>query len=457
MANPPPPDPPTDTITFGSAFGDGVIYAIGAHQPSSRGALTAAGFVPIGITDHLGLPAGTDPLDAMLRLEYAADLLSSAGFTSIGIGEEVTRNLELAAAQADADATRDASRAAELPLMDFADAVARHLPGYWGVTLQLLTQWGERESYTRDLWSPAQGSPTKQALSAHALDRCVVLVGPYLTRLMVTEHADRFLVAPLVPYDIDGPSLLPRGHSLEEVPVPADPKNAAAVLTVGLLPAYEQAAHRARLLLVGHALGHLGAAAQAWEAFDAQESAREPMDERRYEGGQRQRDRASWSEVQTVLRHGTPLLERTRDLADHLPNSLNRRSRWSLESLDRALAAAVRIRLQLHTDLANAPDTETRLAVTDEAAADAWSQADALRIHAPVLYLIDEASRTDPAPADLNQAANPTISRAQAARSVLTQRSGVVERLLARTRTRPRPAAPTLPSAPAALSTGRKR
>ncbi|MGW2542013.1 hypothetical protein ACWC5I_14370 [Kitasatospora sp. NPDC001574] len=88
-------DPTPYSVTFGT-FGTTVV-ATGAcpqRQPEAARQLEKAGFAYQPDVGMHELPADTHPQDAVLRTEYAADLLSAAGITDLRVDPDLTRWLE---------------------------------------------------------------------------------------------------------------------------------------------------------------------------------------------------------------------------------------------------------------------------------------------------------------------------------------------------------------------------
>ncbi|MEV0188480.1 hypothetical protein AB0I39_08100 [Kitasatospora purpeofusca] len=89
----------TDTtpslVTFGT-FGT-TVAAVGARperHPDAARQLEKAGFAYRPDAGVHELPAQTHPQDALLRIEFAADLLTAAGVDGLGIDPDLTRLLE---------------------------------------------------------------------------------------------------------------------------------------------------------------------------------------------------------------------------------------------------------------------------------------------------------------------------------------------------------------------------
>ncbi|MFJ6137525.1 hypothetical protein [Kitasatospora sp. NPDC092286] len=84
-------------ITFGTT-----VVAIGGspnRRPGAARQLEQAGFTYLPDLGMHELPVGTHPEDALLRIEYAADLLTAAGHTNLGIDPDLTWWLERQARQ----------------------------------------------------------------------------------------------------------------------------------------------------------------------------------------------------------------------------------------------------------------------------------------------------------------------------------------------------------------------
>ncbi|GAA2274597.1 hypothetical protein GCM10010430_70750 [Kitasatospora cystarginea] len=120
-------------ITFGT-FGTTVV-AIGARperRPEAAKALEKAGFAYQPAVGFHELPVGTHPLDAMVRIEYAADLLAASGIGGLGIDPYLTSVFERQAREHPALARTGHAHAQPGPLAP-APTVARparrpHIP-----------------------------------------------------------------------------------------------------------------------------------------------------------------------------------------------------------------------------------------------------------------------------------------------------------------------------------------
>ncbi|WP_055591378.1 hypothetical protein, partial [Peterkaempfera griseoplana] len=71
-------DPASTNLAFG-ADDDGVHVVNVHHHPHAQPLLKRAGFTPHETSEQWVLPDGTHPVDALLRTEYAADLLAQNG------------------------------------------------------------------------------------------------------------------------------------------------------------------------------------------------------------------------------------------------------------------------------------------------------------------------------------------------------------------------------------------
>ncbi|MER7701656.1 hypothetical protein ABTX81_01980 [Kitasatospora sp. NPDC097605] len=92
-------------ITFGT-FGTTVVAIGGSpnRRPDAARRLEQAGFTYLPDLGMHELPTDTHPEDALLRIEYAADLLAAAGHTNLGIDPDLTWWLERQARQSAARA-----------------------------------------------------------------------------------------------------------------------------------------------------------------------------------------------------------------------------------------------------------------------------------------------------------------------------------------------------------------
>ncbi|MFF2657407.1 hypothetical protein ACFVUH_08575 [Kitasatospora sp. NPDC058032] len=102
------------SISFGALPDQPTVVAIGASRDGSLAArlLEKAGFRRLPDLGIHELPADTHPLDAMLRVEDAADRLAAAGFTDLGIDPALTELLvDQAQALTDPGSEHSADRA----------------------------------------------------------------------------------------------------------------------------------------------------------------------------------------------------------------------------------------------------------------------------------------------------------------------------------------------------------
>ncbi|MFJ6620028.1 hypothetical protein ACIQOW_20945 [Kitasatospora sp. NPDC091335] len=93
--------PAPGTLIADITFGTTVVAIGGSPNRHSDAAcqLEQADFAYLPDLGIHELPAGTHPEDALLRIEYAADLLAAAGHTNLGIDPDLTRWLERQARQ----------------------------------------------------------------------------------------------------------------------------------------------------------------------------------------------------------------------------------------------------------------------------------------------------------------------------------------------------------------------
>jgi hypothetical protein len=390
------------------------VYA-DIHIRAEEGPLLKAGFEEAG-RFRLRLPRQLDPFDAMLVVEYAIDLLGAADMV-VTLDRRLTTSLE----------SSDPPTAHDPDLHATATLAATLLGKGW-----------ESTPYDYPLLAPMRAWPSRSIRQPRGNGavlggiRHEELTGPRGIRLMLAQPAEtrQITITASTPDGVRLDAPLPEGHRLGATLAAVYPEDLAEAVQ-GMLPAYESAAHRARLLLLGELRADLGSISTAWEiTMESLAGSNSLVSGELRTSARRHRDRTAWAAVESASVALRPALEYSRHLVAEQNLELDDRAAWHLDQLGGTVDDVGRQLLGKWTKDNKAKTFEAQLRARQRRGAGAWPVAESLLVHLPVLHLIAEATESTSARA---KAARSVIQRSHPSKAVAT----LVERWRAATAGRP--------------------
>jgi len=364
------------------------IYA-DAFATAERELLAAAGFVETELA-RLRLPATRAPLDAMLAVEYAVDLLLGAGH-DLTIGSAVTDALDRGVT----------NPPAEPGLFDTATAAAGHLDGEWKVEAFRHPLLASAMSWTTD-------SSRKRAAGREptgAVDH-VELSGPEGVRFMLAQPMDarQVTITPATPPDLLPRMPPPAAYRGKPAYAAAEPEAIAAELE-RILPAYRSAAHLTKLAVLSSLVRDLDGISTAWGAVEAA-FAREPRPDNAERRAARQhRDRSAWKAIEPSTAVLRAVLDHSQRLLDEGQLGPGSEPTEILEDLAKTARVLGDRKYKQWTTENTSSTLEARIRAGDRMGG-VWQIAESLRIQLPQLIaLTDTASAGHPAASSRAQTA----------------------------------------------------